>query len=114
MQQGTGAASHRGEPTRLSSSEAAAERCRVQRCEGVPFDSGWCAAHQDRAAILRVGALLGYPVLSYAPEHATQQGETAWIQFLQYPQCHRLAELLLGYLKEQYPQHFPQGAARSC
>jgi hypothetical protein len=113
VQQGAGAASQHGEPTRPESSEASAERCRVQRCDGVPQETGWCAAHQERAEILRVGALLGYPVLNYAPEHATRQGEAAWTQFLQYPQCHRLAEQLLGYLREQYPEHFPQGAARS-
>jgi hypothetical protein len=83
-------------------------RCRVQRCEEVPFASGWCAVHEDRAEILRIGARLGYPVLSYVSEHATQQGEAAWMQFLRYPQCHRLAELLLLYLREQYPEHFPQ------
>jgi hypothetical protein len=99
-------------PTSLAS-PAVRERCPVQRCDGVPQEAGWCLAHQDRAEILRVGALLGYPVLNYAPEHATQQGEAAWVQFLQYPQCHRLAELLLLYLREQYPEHFPQEAARS-
>jgi hypothetical protein len=107
VQQGTGAARHHGELTKPESEEASA-----QRCEGVPLETGWCAAHQERAEILRVGALLGYPVLSYVPEHTTVPGETAWMQFLQYPQCHRLAELLLGYLREQYPEHFPPGAAR--
>jgi hypothetical protein len=112
-QQGTGTASHHGELTTRLSSEAWAERCPVQRCEGVPQETGWCPAHQDRAEILRVGACLDYPVLNYASEHTTVPGETAWMQFLQYPQCHRLAELLLVYLKEQYPEHFPQRADRS-
>jgi hypothetical protein len=107
---------HAGEQMTLSSpaSPAVLRRCRVQHCEGMPQETGWCAAHQGRAEILRVGACLGYPVLNYAPEHATAPGEAAWTQFLQYPQCHRLAELLLGYLRERYPQHFPQGAACSC
>src|SRR5690349_18652176 len=54
--------------------DATVQRCRVQRCEEVPQETGWCAAHQGRAEILRVGALLGYPVLSYAPEHTTVPG----------------------------------------
>jgi hypothetical protein len=105
-----GAVSPEGRDGQRRHGEAAGQRCCVQRCDGLPQETGWCAAHQDRAEILRVGACLDYPVLSYAPGHTTQQGETAWMQFLQYPQCHRLAELLLLYLREQYPQHFPTGS----
>jgi hypothetical protein len=116
MQEGAVSPEHVGEQTTMLSSPASLavlRRCHVERCDGVPQETGWCMVHQDRAEILRVGARLNYPVLSYAPGHTTQQGEAAWMQFLQYPQCHRLAELLLVYLKEQYPHHFPQGAIRA-
>jgi hypothetical protein len=116
QEEAAGSPEHAGEPAMTLSSPASPavlRRCRVQRCQGVPQETGWCAAHQQRAEILRVGACLDYPVLNYAPEHATQQGETTWSQFLQYPQCHRLTERLLGYLKEQYPDHFPQGAEQT-